>query len=199
MPTTSKRAKREFRLLRRHTREVSDQWRAIVGSVVVIAAIWLIGYYGGPFLSKVIHLLPPAVVPWLTRNNLIVISIFLVISLAQYLAWRKVTLANHKLQNERAQEALEAQLDLKFGPSSNLTVARRAELATARFNQLEKEINSGDFSNSWEVIKFKEIFLPILKAYLGGGVSYPEWHTRLVKLVDTVSQFEREKAEEGLE
>jgi hypothetical protein len=199
MPGTAKAAKREFRLLLRYVRKVKDRWRAILASAAALAMLWAFNRYLMPLLSGLASQMPPEATPWLTSNRLIVISGVAVISLAQYLIWREATLKLHKIQKEKTRQTIAAELDLKFGPSSNLTGARQIKLATARFEQLEKEVYSGDYSNSSEVVIFKDIFIPILKGWFGGGVGYPEWHARLVKLVETVGQYEREQVEEELD
>lgn len=191
MPKSSLR--REVALLRQYGKEVTAQWKAIVGGAVVVGGLWLLGLYGSASLLRIVPLLPSVITPWLTRNRLIVISVLVVVALAQYLVWRAATLRNRGLQREKTRSVIEAEVDLKFGPSSNLTPARRFELASARFEQLEKEVYSGDFSNSLEVAAFRIIFIPILQGWFAGGAGYPAWHSRLVKLIDAVSQHERDE------
>lgn len=93
MANILERIGREAGLLRRYVVEVAECWRTTLGSAVVIALLWIAAQYGSSLLARVAPLAPEPVVPWLTRNRLIVVSVFLVLAVAQYLAWRTIRLA----------------------------------------------------------------------------------------------------------
>lgn len=93
MSKAFKRVWREIALLWRYSRDVGKHWKIILGSTVVAVLLWFTKDYGTNLLIKAISVAPELLIPWLTKNRLIVLSIVFVLSVAQYLAWRELRLA----------------------------------------------------------------------------------------------------------
>ena len=89
--------RREMVLLLRHIEEGRELWKGVLGSLVVVVALWVVGR----LLPLVIPHLPAALTPWLSGSHLTVMGIALLIILVQYLGWRKQYLANHPEIDER--------------------------------------------------------------------------------------------------
>lgn len=131
----------------------------------------------------------------------VIILALLGVTAAQYLAWRDLRAVNETLRRELRERALynrrvaiAAELDMRFGSTSNLSNGRRFDLAKAHLAVLEAEVLAGDFTNAEEVLILKDIMLPVLMGWFGGGAGYQMEHERLFKVVDAVSRHERELA-----
>jgi hypothetical protein len=103
-----------------------------------------------------------------------------------------------KLQNKEQSRfnrlaALKAELDLKFGQASNLTIDGKFRRATSYFEGLEREVLAGDFTRAVEVLAIKDIILPTLAPWFGTSTpGYADWHDRIVKVVEIVTSHEED-------
>jgi hypothetical protein len=182
--------------LSRYVHAVLRHGLAVWTGAAVTALAWLTDHLVG------IGWLGPATW-WLHPTPLFYGVVFgVVLAFAQYLAWselyKKYGALRRKLQgqvDQNRQMALAAVFDLKFGPGSNVAAFDRFGLMAERFQELEAEMLSGNYSRAVEVLALKDIMLQVLRGHFAGGAGYSDWADRLFSLVESVEKHYRLQAE----
>jgi hypothetical protein len=156
-----------------------------------LAVAALFGFYDqiGRFLPKKwVQDMPP----WLPE--FVAITALLV---GPFLAFRKknrqVELLRARLREQSLHDlrmaAVSARLDLQIGERPGVTPMRRFERGQARLQELETEINSGNFSNALEVLLFKDVFLDVAAQCVPpAAVGWRDLQARVSKIVWIVEE-----------
>lgn len=85
-------------------------------------------------------------------------------------------------------------MDLRFGPSSRLTIGSRWDTALPIFKEIEREILSGNFSRSIEAVAMKDSFLDTVTHMYSSsaGSGFLEYRERFFRVMGAIDRHERE-------